>query len=89
MSSTVSSRRRKLAGLVQLVTSALLLGAFVPFISLPYGPSLSLFDLLSGSLSGGAWQPARLAVLFPFLAPLALLVSSALRLLKAKHETVA
>ena len=77
-------------GVVQLVASILCVGAFfVPLISLPFGLTLSLFDLLSGSLSGGAWLVPRVALLLLFASALVFLVASVRQVFRAGNESVA
>jgi hypothetical protein len=86
----VKRSRGLLGGVIQLAVAALLIGPFfIPIISLPFGQSISLFDLLSGALSGGAWRPARLLLLILFAALLALLGAGVRQVVRARHESVA
>ena len=53
---------------------------FVPFVGMPLAP-MSPFDFVAGALSGGTWQPARIALAFLFVLLIAGFVWSAFRLL--------
>jgi hypothetical protein len=75
---------------VRLILALLGVGVFfVPLSLLPFGVTLSAFDLLSGALSGGAWRPARIGLLVIFASAVVFFVTSVSQVLRAKHESVA
>ena len=74
----------------QLAVALLLVGVFFARgVQLPFGSSISLFDLLAGTLSGGTSQPARVVLMIAFIAVLVFLGASVRRVLRAKHVSVA
>jgi len=89
MSSDLQEGRELLGGAIRLTAAALVVGAFfVPFLGLPFGQALSLFDLLRGALGRGGWPAPRVALLVVFVAALAFPGVSVSRVLRAKHESV-
>jgi hypothetical protein len=77
---------RRSLGVGRLVAAAVLIGAFfVPIGSLPLGSSVSLVDLLSGTLSKSTWSPERVLLLVGFITAIVFFGSSVLRSVKAKH----
>lgn len=55
---------------------------YVPIGELPFGPSITLWALLSGMLAGGRWPAARVLLAVAFILPwitLSLVIIKALR----------
>ncbi len=91
MSAEVAAARgRAHLGLGRLAAAILFLGVFfIPLGALPFGPSVSLFELLSGTLSKSAWSPARLLLLVGFATSVVFFGLSMLRFVRAKHGSAA